>query len=243
MSAFQRQAAIMKEVSQMVRDYVFRTALKKAPKERIEEMLKTVGCHKSVEVFRFGPEFGIHDLMDLVDAAGIDIGITIRLRDGEEVTFYPGHNFGKTGDRNGTPREKRVAKKPYEYENYTHNCQANPGRNGVHTPPRTGGRAWLAGRSHAVGGMAGCAGLYAQDDDDEFVDAFGQQIGPRPPTTPSTSKFPTEPLRDVPATSPKDEKQPLLLAAKKPVAPDVDEQPETVDLTTIGRSGEDYDEG
>jgi hypothetical protein len=214
----------MKEVSQMVRDYVFRTALKKAPKERIEEMLKTVGCHKSVEVFRFGPEFGIHDLMDLVDAAGIDIGITIRLRDGEEVTFYPGHNFGKTGGQNGTPREKLVAKKPYEYENYANNYQANPGRNGVHTPAQTGSRAWLAGRGRG-GGMAGCAGLYAQDDDDDFVDAFGQQIGPKPASASrSSSKFPTEPLRDVPAKPPEDEKPTTLCDVKKP---------EVVDLRVI----------
>jgi len=181
MSAFQRQSGIMKEVSQMVRDYVFQTALKKAPKERIEEMLKTVKCHKSVEVFRNGTEFSFYDLLDLVDAAGIDIGITVRMRDGEEVTFYPGHNFGKTGGKNGTPREKRVAKKPYEAYTPNHDYRANRGHvTGAANP------AWnrnAAGRQ--VAGRTG--GLYAQDDDNDGVDllghmdGYGQRIGPKTP--------------------------------------------------------------
>ncbi len=114
MSRYQSQNAIMKEISQMVREHVFRTVLKKASDSRIEEMLRGVNCHKTPEVFRTGKDFGLYDLLDLVDAVGIDIGFTVRMRDGEELTFFPSRNFGQTGGRNGTPREKRVATKPYE---------------------------------------------------------------------------------------------------------------------------------
>ena len=177
MSAFQRQGEIMKELSQMVRDHVFRTVLKKAPKERIEEMLKTVKSYKSAEAFRYGADFGFFDLMDLVDAVGLDIGVSIRMRDGEEVTFYPGQNFGETGGEDGTLHERRVAKKPYEYENLAHDYCTYPGRNGV----AKSGVAGLglvdqrASRSHLRGGLGG---VYAPEEDDDNIDAVVQQPGP-----------------------------------------------------------------
>ncbi len=160
----------------MVRDHVFRTVLKKAPKERIEEMLKTVNCYKSVETFRHGIDFGLYDLLDLVDAAGIDIGITIRMRDGEEITFYPGHNFGKTGGRNGTPHEKRVAKKPYEYENTVYDSRAHP--RGAISAANPG--ATLRYPKGVLGGSE-----LAPDDDDADV-RIGATLGPQlPPRHPS----------------------------------------------------------
>lgn len=180
MSAFQRQAGIMKELSQMVRDYIFRTVLKKAPKEQIEEMLRSVKCHKAVATFRDDPEFSFYDLLDLVDAAGIDIGVTIRTRDGEEVTFFPAHNFGETGGKNGTPREKRVAKKPYEYTApaYQHH------RGGAH-------------QQQYYQSQQQQGGLYAQDDDWED---YG--IGPKLP--PSSAAAPGgRPKRDpIPQAAP-----------------------------------------
>ncbi len=178
MSAFQRQAGIMKELSQMVRDHIFRTVLRKAPKERIEEMLRSVKCHKSVEIFRDGVDFTFYDLLDLVDAAGIDIGLTIRIRDGEEVTFYPGHNFGETGGKNGTPREKRAAKKPFETHVYDYRDNnryqqrqaAAAARASAANP--TGSQLPLAQRlSHGTG-------VYSQLDDDH-----AEPIGPKIPPT------------------------------------------------------------
>lgn len=151
----------------MVRDHIFRTVLKKAPKERIEEMLRSIKCHKSVEVIRGGADFSFYDLLDLVDAAGIDIGLTIRTRDGEEVTFYPGQNFGETGGKNGTPREKRAARKPYDptptYDYRAQNRMA--AQFGAH-----GSESQLPMVNH----LAQHGGLYAQDDDDE-------PIGPKLP--------------------------------------------------------------
>jgi hypothetical protein len=204
----------MKELSQMVRDHVFRTVLKKAPPERIEEMLKTVKCHKSVEVFRDGAEFGFYDLLDLVDAAGIDIGLTIRVRNGEEITFYPGHNFGGTGGKNGTPREKRVAKKPYEpyvaapYVAPQHDYRAGRGRNGVQTPALTPAPtvtpishnlhspespAWHKQRRAAMKARTAPGNFDLDDENDDMVDGFGQRIGPslpKPdPVIPSTPKL------------------------------------------------------
>ena len=171
MNSIQRQLGVMKELSQMVRDHVFRTVLKKAPKERIKEMLKTVNCNKSVETFRDGPEFGFYDLLDLVDATGIDIGISIRMRNGEEVTFYPGHNFGKTGGKNGTPREKLAARKPFEYETPAYDYSTQHGHGGV------GSLAHHRRRALAVG----CGGLYTQDDDDDsgIGVGFGPQLARR----------------------------------------------------------------
>lgn len=180
MSAFQRQGNIMKEISQMVRDHIFRTVLKKAPKERIAEMLRVVNCHKSVEVFRDGPEFTFYDLLDLVDAAGIDIGFTIRMRDGEEVTFYPGHNFGKTGGENGTPHEKRVAKKPYEYQTTTYDYNTNRGRNGV-AKSAVAGLGLVDQRTGHRHPNQGLGGVYAPEEDYEDLDAVAGQIGPKLP--------------------------------------------------------------
>ncbi len=150
----------------MVRDHIFRTVLKKAPKERIEEMLRSIKCHKSAASFRDGVDFSFYDLLDLVDAAGIDIGLTIRTRDGEEVTFYPGQNFGETGGKNGTPHEKRAARKPYEHTathdyRYQNQLAATRARN-------AGSQLPMMNR------FAHSGGLYAQDDDDEL-------IGPKPP--------------------------------------------------------------
>jgi hypothetical protein len=240
MSAFQRQSGIMKELSQMVRDYVFRTVLKKAPKERIEEMLKTVKCHKSVEVFRDGSEFGFYDLLDLVDAAGIDIGLTIRVRDGEEITFYPGHNFGGTGGKNGTPQEKRAAKKPYEpyvaptYVAPQHDYRAGRGRNGVQTPaltpaatvtpishnsPPLASPAWHQQRRAAMKKSQAAENLALDDGDDDLYeyDGFGQVVGPKLPKP--------EPVALSPATN---------ACAKKG---------EVVDLRMVGRALDDYDDG
>lgn len=184
MSAFQRQGAIMKEISQMVRDHIFRTVLKKAPKERIAEMLRVVNCHKSVETFRDGPEFSFYDLLDLVDAAGIDIGFTIRMRDGEEVTFYPGHNFGKTGGKNGTPHENRVAKKPYEYENTTYDYNTNRNRRGGVAKSAVAGLGLVDQRAGCRHVAEGLGGVYAPEADYEDLDAVVGQIGPKLPKTP-----------------------------------------------------------
>jgi hypothetical protein len=212
----------------MVRDHVFRTVLKKAPKERIEEMLKTVKCHKSVEVFRNGTEFSFYDLLDLVDAAGIDIGLTIRVRDGEEVTFFPGHNFGGTGDGNGTPRENRVAKKPYEpYVAPQHDYRAGRGRCGIHTPPLTPAPtvtpishndnvhspespAWHKQRQAAMKARSAPGNFDLDDDNDDMVDGFGQQVGPSLP---------------------------------KPEPVDPSKKGEITDLRMIGRPVIDYDDG
>lgn len=141
----------------MVRDYIFRTVLKKAPKERIEEMLAVVKCRKSVESFRNGEDFSFYDLLDLVDAVGIDIGLTIRVRGGEEVTFYPGQNFGETGGENGTPHEKRVAKKPYEP---TVIAYERPARSQFH------GKTSAHNPVPLVTRLSQSNGLYAQDDDE-----------------------------------------------------------------------------
>jgi hypothetical protein len=115
MTSFQRQSGIVKEIAQMVREHVFRTTLRDIPDPQLREMLSSVKNHKTIEIFRDGKEFAWFDLLDLVDFCGIDLGITIRMRDGEEVTFYPGHNFGETGTCAGTPQEEKVAKKPYEH--------------------------------------------------------------------------------------------------------------------------------
>ncbi len=189
MSAFQRQGEIMKELSQMVRDHVFRTVLKKAPKERIEEMLKTVKCYKSVETFRYGADFGFFDLMDLVDGVGLDIGISIRMRDGEEVTFYPGHNFGETGEESGTPHEKRVAKKPYEYENLAHDYCTYPGRNGA-AKSAVAGLGLVDQRAGRSPLREGLGGVYAPEDDDDEIGAVVQRIGPVISEHPCDSKKP-----------------------------------------------------
>jgi len=173
----------MKEISQMVRDHIFRTVLKKAPKERIAEMLRSVKCHKDVEVFRNGQEFTFYDLLDLVDAAGIDIGFTIRMRDGEEVTFYPGHNFGKTGGEDGTPHEKRAAKKPYEYQNTTYDYNTNQARSGVAKSAVAG--LGLVDQRAAVRHLnRGLGGVYAPEEDYEEFDVPSGQIGPKLPKTP-----------------------------------------------------------
>ena len=205
----------------MVRDHVFRTLLKKAPKERIEEMLKTVNCYKSVETFRHGIDFGLYDLLDLVDAAGIDIGITIRMRDGEEITFYPGHNFGKTGGRNGTPHEKRVAKKPYEYDNQTYDYRAHP--QGAIAAANPG--APLRYPKGVLGGSE-----LAPDDDDADV-RIGLRTGPQlPPRHPSGCGSAPTIVDELAA----DKKPETLCDAKKP---------KVVNLPVVNSADDNYDDG
>jgi hypothetical protein len=152
----------MKEIAQMVRDHIFQTVLKKAPKERIEELLRSVKCNKTVEVFRTGKEFSYFDLLDLLDATGIDVGMTIRMRDGEEVTFFPAHNFGETGGKPGTPWENKAAKKPYEAYEYNRGAITTP-----HWHPHEGGahkqRLYQQGN------------LYAAEDDDA-LDEDGEDV-------------------------------------------------------------------
>jgi hypothetical protein len=182
MSNFARQTGIVKEVAQMVRDYIFQTTLKKAPEARIHEMLQNVKCNKPVKVFRSGKDFGYFDLLDLLDMTGIDLGLTIRLTGGEEVTFYPGHNFGETGLGLGTPQEKKAAKKPFE----SPHC-------GPHTPhwQNQGGAAVRRFYDEAIGGSPGL------DLDDPEDDAGDDIIGPKALPSTSTEETPTVELSEL----------------------------------------------
>ena len=121
LTSYQRQAAITREVAQMVRDHLFRTVFRRAPAERIQEVLRAAKCHKTPDFMRHGTEFTFLDLLDLLDGAGVDLGLSIRTRDGQETTFWPGRNFGPTGSLDGTPHEALKATRDHDNFAHAHN--------------------------------------------------------------------------------------------------------------------------
>jgi hypothetical protein len=111
MSAIQHQGDVLREAATMVRDYLFQNLFRHYSDEQLQEI--TRHSHKAISAIRHGSAT-MWDLMDLLEGAGIDIGLTIRTRDGEKVTFFPGVNFGPMSSGAGDGQEKKVAKKSFD---------------------------------------------------------------------------------------------------------------------------------
>jgi len=110
MSAVQRQSRVLIEVASMVRDYLFRHTFRDFSTERLEEMFRK--STRTVEDLRVKP-ITMWDLLDLLDGGEVDLGIVIRERNGSQLTFFPGSNFGSMTSASDTPREEETAKKDF----------------------------------------------------------------------------------------------------------------------------------
>jgi len=103
-SPHQRRAAVGRKASEMVIDYFLRTEFAGLD---VEQLVERTGFSRHIaESMLEMKNLMFQDVLQACEATGIDIGLTIRLQDGREVTFFPSQNFGI----GAAPREGRPAK-------------------------------------------------------------------------------------------------------------------------------------
>lgn len=102
----------------MIRDWFFKTVLKGVSDYTLQSLFG--GSPHALYQIRDAKAYW-HDVMRLCQATGTDMGIALRLRNGQEITFFPSVNFGsglpedriqKTRTVIIQPRPEPAAEKP-----------------------------------------------------------------------------------------------------------------------------------
>ena len=95
MSYTQNHQQITKVVDELVRMTIDELVGPSIEKMTNQELIATFGLTEyQVGNFRRGQYSSFRDVAEVCAALGLDVGISIRNAEGEEVTFYPKNNFG-----------------------------------------------------------------------------------------------------------------------------------------------------